>query len=130
MGLTFSLPSNNDASIIGSMPSQTPKRRRLPPRPIPPNTVIRRSRRLTKANPPKVIFPTYPEAKSPFCKSYPLTPRSRRRLDVRPILRTPRFTKKKVHKKKQTNKKYKSVLEMVPGSPDGSVGTAATEYSK
>lgn len=49
---------------------------------------------------------------------------------MKPILRTPRFTKKKVvQKKKQEKKKYnKSVLEMVPGSP-GLIISTATEYS-
>jgi hypothetical protein len=52
---------------------------------------------------------------------------------VKPILRTPRFTKKKkIHKKVNMMKqkmKHKSVLETVPGSPE-SMGTVATECSK
>jgi hypothetical protein len=51
---------------------------------------------------------------------------------IKPILRTPKFTKKKIHKKVKMTKqkmKYKSILEMVPSSPE-SVGTVATECSK
>lgn len=140
MGLSFSSPTLNETtatSIIqdhSTMPVQTPRRRKLPPRAAaPPNTILRRSRRIPKANPNKVVFPTHPEAKSPFCKSYPLTPRTRGKITVKPILKTPKFTKKKkLHKKVKKVKqmmRHKSVLEMVPGSPE-SVGTAATEISK
>ena len=138
MGLAFSSPSINDASnsqtsslSTEAMSSQTPRKRRLPQRTIiPSNTITRRSRRIAKSNPRKIVFPTNPKAKSPFCKSYPLTPITRGRMIVKPILRTPRFTKKKVvQKKKQEKKKYnKSVLEMVPGSP-GLIISTATEYS-
>lgn len=136
MGLVISSPSDNGSSTSSAtqenqtMPIQTPRRRKLPPRPsAPPNTILRRSRRIPKANPNKVVFPTYPEAKSPFRKSYPLTPRTRGKISVKPILRTPKFTKKKIHKKMKKVKqkmRHTSILEMVPGSPD-SVGTAATE---
>ena len=127
MGLAFSSPSTSGASdnqisslSRGTMLSQTPPKRKLSQRTvIPPNTITRRSRRIAKSNPRKIVFPTNPKAKSPFCKSYPLTPKTRSRMMVKPILRTPRFTKKKVaHKKKQEKKRnYKSVLEMVSGSP-------------
>ena len=127
MGLAFSSTSTGGASdnqisslSRGTMLSQTPPKRKLSQRTvIPPNTITRRSRRIAKSNPRKIVFPTNPKAKSPFCKSYPLTPKTRGRMMVKPILRTPRFTKKKVaHKKKQEKKRnYKSVLEMVSGSP-------------
>ncbi|KAL3774368.1 hypothetical protein ACHAWO_011399 [Cyclotella atomus] len=136
MGISFSSSAMNESSTLttdnSTMSSQIPKWRKLPPRPVPSNTVIRRSRRIPRANPNKVVFPTYPEAKSPFCKSYPLTARTRQMVAIKPILRTPKFTKKKIHKKVKMTKqkmKYKSILEMVPSSPE-SVGTVATECSK
>ncbi|KAL3802508.1 hypothetical protein HJC23_012527 [Cyclotella cryptica] len=138
MGLAFSSPKTNiTSSGTTCHASQTPRKNTPSSQSVkildPPNTVLRRSRRLTKNNPPKVLFPTYPEAKSPAHRSYPLTPRTRAKVVVRlkPILRrSPRFSKHKFCKTLIIKHGDKSVVTMVsPPSPDGSVVTAATENS-
>lgn len=61
--------------------------------------IVRRSRRVTKSNPPKVIFPTIPKAKTPSRKKFPLTPKTRAKVEAssKPILRkSPRVVKHKV----------------------------------
>ena len=65
---------------------QQPKRYRKPP----PNTISRRSRRIQKSGPLRVVFPTLPRQKTPTRKKFPLTPNSRAIVEARikPILRS------------------------------------------
>jgi hypothetical protein len=139
MGLAFSSPKTSSTSSVPiCLTSQTPTKNGPSSQsikiPDPCKTALRRSRRLTKNNPPKVVFPTYPEAKSPAHRSYPLTPRTRAKVVVRlkPILRrSPRFSKHKFCKALMVQHYHKSAVTVVvsPPSPDGSAVTAATENS-
>ncbi|KAL7545744.1 hypothetical protein ACHAWF_009096 [Thalassiosira exigua] len=97
--------------------SMTPKRKKSFNRKAKTPQVVRRSRRIPKCDPPKVVFPSVPRAKTPSRKKYPLTPTSRRRAeaDSKPILRkSPRIAKfkflkvAKVLPKQSPNATYKA----------------------
>lgn len=72
--------------------------------------VSRRSRRVAKSNPSRVVFPTIPKAKTPSKKNYPLTPKTRKKAEKKskPILRrkSPRAVKHKIHKFEEGVLKY------------------------
>ena len=64
--------------------------------------VSRRSQRVARSNPSRVVFPTIPKAKTPSKKNYPLTPKTRKKAEAKskPILRrkSPRVVKHKIPK--------------------------------
>jgi hypothetical protein len=124
MGLTFSSPATTSGKVSSCQATRTPKKSTSSRARAAPNKITRRSRRLAQSNPNKVVFPTYPELKSPFPKSYPLTPRTRAKVRVKPILHTPRFTKSKFKKAKHCKAKVAMVHY-----PDRSVSTVATGQS-
>mmetsp|Transcript_6234 Transcript_6234/g.15517 ORF Transcript_6234/g.15517 Transcript_6234/m.15517 type:complete len:151 (-) Transcript_6234:270-722(-) len=79
-----------------------------------PKDATRRSRRIAKSDPPRVVFPTVPRSRTPSRLKFPMTPKSRRRREAntKPILRrkSPRRAKygmiSKVVKKGGAKKKY------------------------
>ena len=111
-----------------------------------PATELRRSRRITRSAPNKVVFPTYPNAKSPARPSYPLTPNSRAiaQAAAKPILRkSPRYKyfgvmvtskKKGGGKKSKSNDQSTLMCTTTPSkkkqsSDDSSVATMETMSS-
>lgn len=86
---------------------QQPKRYRKPP----PNTISRRSRRIQKSGPLRVVFPTLPRQKTPTRKKFPLTPNSRAIVEARikPILRS-----SSCHRHNHIASKAKHKIDIIP----------------
>ena len=94
---------------------QTPKKRK-PGRPrknkkaAEYNNIIRQSRRAAKCNPSKVSFPSWPKTKTPSQKKYPLTPKTRAKIEAK----TKPIIKQKQHHRKSPRVKHKFNKHMIP----------------
>ena len=111
MGAAFSLNpfgSVKDTAAGQAQPAPARKRGRppkkkskagRPPKKKSEADISRRSRRIAKSNPRRVIFPTKPKSKTPSRKKFPLTPKSRKKAEAnaKPILhrKSPRQAKHK-----------------------------------
>lgn len=102
MGAAFSSNPFSSSKDAPAESAQTPskKKRKYTKQKKSDVDIVRRSRRITKSNPRRVIFPTIPKSKTPRTKKYPLTPKSRKKVEEKskPILlrKSPRNAKHKI----------------------------------
>ena len=94
------VPSESKSTAIGAArkKQQSTKSKKV--------EVARRSRRITKCDPPRVVFPTIPSAKTPSRKKVPPTPNTRADVEAKTksILRkTCRFANAKFKRNSNTS---------------------------